>query len=152
MTEISTPLKLVAFDTEDLSVLSAHVQDADLRPTDMTYSASEKRFVMVLARYDWQAAVQDVHQRVETGLHFDHVTSVATQNITRGTLEPLTLRAITFKAAVAPSGALTLNFANGGAIRLEVECIDAQLRDMDRRWDEPNSPPASLKGETEFGN
>ncbi len=151
MVQNPEPVKLLAFDTEDLAVLSAHMQDAQLRPADMTFSTTDKRFVMVLARYDWQAAVENVHQRVESGLHFDHVTAVSTQNITRGTLEPITLTAITFKPAQAPSGSLMISFNNGSAIRLEVECIDAQMRDLERRWDVPVGPPVTPKGETEFG-
>lgn len=148
------PLKLVAFDTEDLAVLSAHVQDADVQPANMAYLAAQQRFALVLERYDWQAALSGLHERVETGLHFDHVSAVSSQNIVRDSTTALTLLSITFKEAQAPSGTITLTFAKNGAIRLEVECIDAQLRDMMRRWSVERAPAdrALDKGETEFGN
>jgi hypothetical protein len=41
---------------------------------------------------------------------------------------------MTFEPAEEPSGVLTLLFAGGGAIRLEVECIEAELRDLGAAW------------------
>jgi hypothetical protein len=46
----------------------------------------------------------------------------------------LELLAITFEPGEEPSGVLTLSFAGGGAIRLEVECIEAELRDLGAAW------------------
>jgi hypothetical protein len=46
----------------------------------------------------------------------------------------LELLAMTFEPAEEPSGVLTLLFAGGGAIRLEVECIEAELRDLGAAW------------------
>ncbi len=48
-------LKLAALDAEDLTVISAHLQDAILRPEDLTYLMAEKRFALVLRRFDWSA-------------------------------------------------------------------------------------------------
>ena len=50
-------LKLIALDTEDLNVLSAHLQDAVLRVADMAYLPKERRFAVILNRFDWQKAV-----------------------------------------------------------------------------------------------
>ena len=57
--ELSTPmpdLKLIALDAEDLSVISAHLQDAVLRVGDMVYLPKEKRFVAMANRFDWARA------------------------------------------------------------------------------------------------
>ena len=45
--------RLAALDAEDLTVISAHLQDAILRPEDLTYLAGEHRFLMVARRFDW---------------------------------------------------------------------------------------------------
>ena len=50
-------LKLIAFDAEDLSVLSAHLQDAVLKVGDMTFRPGEKRFAAILRRFDWATAL-----------------------------------------------------------------------------------------------
>ncbi len=46
-------LKLAALDEDDLSVISAHLQDAVLRIGDIRYLAGEQRYVMVANRFDW---------------------------------------------------------------------------------------------------
>ncbi|MBF5066143.1 DUF2948 family protein, partial [Salmonella enterica subsp. enterica serovar Istanbul] len=38
-------LKLIAFDSEDLSVISAHLQDAVLTVGDLAYVPKDRRFV-----------------------------------------------------------------------------------------------------------
>jgi hypothetical protein len=44
--------------------------------------------------------------------------------------------ALTFTPAVVddPAGVIEIVLAGGGAIRLEVECIDAVLSDMTQAW------------------
>ena len=52
------PLKLVALDEDDLRILSAHLQDAVLRMSDMAWVPSEHRFAAILNRFDWLAATE----------------------------------------------------------------------------------------------
>ena len=46
-------LRLAALDAEDLTVISAHLQDAILRPGRPDLPAGEQRFLMVVRRFDW---------------------------------------------------------------------------------------------------
>ena len=126
-------LRLVALDPEDLAVLSAHLQDALVRVSDLTYLCRDRRFALVARRFDWESDEQS--RRRLTGLHFDHVTKVRTRGIDRTKkAAPLDLLAITFDEGTAPSGAITLVFAGGAAIQLEVECIEAQMKDLGPVW------------------
>jgi hypothetical protein len=52
--ESPRPLKLRARDLDDMAVIAAMLQDAVVRPAEMTYLAQEKRFVMVLSRFRWE--------------------------------------------------------------------------------------------------
>ena len=45
-------LRLVAFDPEDLSVISAHLQDSLLQVGDIAYLPKERRFAIQVRRYD----------------------------------------------------------------------------------------------------
>jgi Protein of unknown function (DUF2948) len=56
-------LRLAALDTEDLTVISAHLQDAILRPQDLTYLAGEQRFLMAVRRFDWTPNVPPRRRR-----------------------------------------------------------------------------------------
>jgi hypothetical protein len=56
----------------------------------------------------------------------------------------LVLLAVTFEAGDEPSGAVLLNFAGGAAIRLEVECIEAELRDLGAVWHASSKPAHAI--------
>ncbi len=47
-------LKLRARDIDDMAVMAAMLQEAVVRPAEMTYQAREKRFVMVISRFRWE--------------------------------------------------------------------------------------------------
>ena len=44
------PLKLIALDADDLSVISAHLQDAVLKRGDIAWLPGEQRFALALRR------------------------------------------------------------------------------------------------------
>ena len=46
----------------------------------------------------------------------------------------LNLLALNFDTAEAPGGTVTLTFSGGAAIRLSVECLEAQMRDLGACW------------------
>ena len=138
--ETPAPLKLVALDHEDLKILSAHLQDAVLRVADMAYMPAEKRFAAILSRFDWLAAETDDGKhsdlrRCRCALRFDRVIRAQVHKIRPG--EPFAfaeLLAVTYEEDCAPGGFVTLYFAGGGAVRLQVECIEAELRDLGDVW------------------
>ena len=60
----------------------------------------------------------------------------------------LELLAINFEPAELPGGYVTLIFAGGGAIRLNVEFIEAELRDLGPIWKtraKPEHPDGSAE-------
>jgi hypothetical protein len=138
--ESTGPLKLVALDHEDLKILSAHLQDAVLRLADMVYVPAEKRFAAVLSRFDWLAAETadgkpSNLRRCRCAVRFDRVIRAQVHKIRPG--EPFAfaeLLAVTYEEDGVPGGFVTLYFAGGGAVRLEVECIEAELRDLGDVW------------------
>ena len=147
-------LKLVAFDAEDLSVISAHVQDAETQASNMAYLAPSQRFVIMLARHDWPSLESATPMRIQTGVHFDHVKKISSMGFDRTDSKPIRLLSVTFASTDTPSGHVTLTFADGAAIRLEVECLDVQMRDIGPRWTVHPQAGQGLnaKGETEFGS
>ena len=149
-----TPLlKLVALDSEDLQTISAHLQDAVLRVADMAYLPKEKRFAALCNRFDWPAALdgkhkgQPKHSRNRTALRFERVLSARLQNIRLDAKdEVLSLLAIQFDETDPPGGAITLLFSASAAIRLEVECIEAELRDLGPSWRARSRPEHKQQG------
>jgi hypothetical protein len=134
-------LKLLALDTEDLEVLSAHLQDAVLKVGDMAFLPADKRFALVANRFDWDSADAGQNRRRRTGLHFDRVLRVRRQRIRTDAPDAvLNLLAVTFEATEAPSGLVTLVFSGGAAVQLEVECLECQMRDLGPVWETASRP------------
>jgi hypothetical protein len=131
-------LRLVAFDPEDLSVISAHLQDSLLQVGDIAYLPKERRFAIQVRRYDWEAATP---QRRLTCMHFENVTGVRVRGIDRSNRDAvLNLLAIAFEEKDAPSGTATLIFADGGAIQVDLECIEMQMKDTGPVWAAESRP------------
>ena len=137
-------LKLIALDAEDLRILSCHLQDAVIRVGDMAYLKEGMRFAAIANRFDWEGAVKskdDEFQRRRTGLRFERVKSVQVQGIDLKKKDlVLVLLAVAFEPGDEPEGTLILHFAGGGAIRLGVECIEAELRDLGAVWRTQHKP------------
>jgi len=134
-TRSNEPLRLLARDAEDIAVLSAQMQDAIVRQGDMAWMPAKRRFALVGARFDWLAAEKSRLARQHAGLHFDNVLAVARTGLDPAKPERmLSLLGILFEETSPPSGRVTLTFSGGAAIRLEVECVEAVLRDLDTRW------------------
>jgi hypothetical protein len=128
-------LRLVALDQEDLAVISAHLQDAEVRVGDVAYLPNERRFAFVAQRFDWETAPNEPPRRRLTGLHFERVLRVRCRGIDRGKRDRvLNLLGVAFEETDAPSGTATLLFEDGGAIQLDMECVEAQMKDLGPVW------------------
>lgn len=133
-------LKLVALDRDDIEVVSAHVQDALVRVADIFWRPREHRFVMGLSRFDWIGAADTKpvgsagkadYRRCRTALRFERVLSCKCRNLDQTDKDAqLNLLAVEFEAKEPPAGVVTMTFSGGGVIRLDVECLEAELADL----------------------
>jgi hypothetical protein len=140
-----TRLRLAAADAEDLQILSARLQDAVLKLKDVSWQPKKRRFAAVVNRLVWE---QGGKTRVRAGLHFDSVLTVQSHKVKLGAEEAvIDLLAVTFTPNAAkeneegdPGGVVELVLAGGGAIRLTVECIEAELADLTQPWAARGTP------------
>lgn len=126
-------LRLLAEDTSDLEIISAASQDAIFQVADATWLPSARRFTVKIQRFVWEAASRSGKgERVWSVLSFDGVLGVKSHRVSQSSRDAFaSILAIGFEeAAVAPAGLVTLALADGGAIVLDVECIDAVLADI----------------------
>jgi Protein of unknown function (DUF2948) len=136
----STPLKLIALDEEDLEVVSSHLQDAVVRVGEMAYVPSRKRFAAVVNRFNWEKALTgeeeaQANERRRTALRFDRVLGAQLKQLKpSATDRVLSLLAVHFEPKDHPGGFITLTFSGGASIRLQVECIEAELTDLGPAW------------------
>jgi hypothetical protein len=138
-------LRLIALDAEDLAVLSTYVQDAVLKVGDIRWMAGEKRFLLAMNRFAWDALGgtrrKREYQRRRAALHFARVESIRSVGIDRTSQDSvLELLAIRFEPREEPSGDVVLDFAGGPTIRLRVECLEVQLADLGPTWSTAHVP------------
>ena len=130
-------LKLVALDKEDVEIISAHLQDAIVKVADIHWRPAERRFVMALGRFDWETANAGApnYMRHLAALRFDRVEACQCRNVMPQEKDlVLNLLAIEFRETEPPAGIVTLFFSGGGALRLQVECLEVELVDLGPSW------------------
>ena len=138
-------LRLIALDVEDLAILSAHVQDAVLKVRDINWMPAERRVVVAMNRFVWETALgrgrRRDYQRRLSALRFDRVEAVSSAGIDRAAGDAvLELLAVRFEPRRSPSGDVLLDFAGRSALRVSVECLEAQLTDLGPVWSTPHAP------------
>jgi Protein of unknown function (DUF2948) len=130
---VTAQLKLMALDADDLAVISAHVQDARVQASDIIWRQDEKRLVIGMNRPDWEQTLsgETAPRRLIAALRFDRVLSCKSRNIDLEAPETaLELLGIEFHPGVAPGGCAILMFSQGGALRLDLECLECELTDL----------------------
>jgi hypothetical protein len=130
------PLKFVVLDAEDLEVVSTHVQDAVVKVSDVHWRPREKRLVVGINRFDWEGAqsANPEYRRRRSALRFERVLACQCRNVNPAQDGVLNLLTVEFSATDAPAGVVTLIFSGGAALRLEVECLEAELVDLGPSW------------------
>jgi hypothetical protein len=126
-------LKLIALDADDLAVISAHVQDARVQTSDIVWRQGEKRLVIGMSRLDWEQTLagETAPRRLVAALRFDRVLACKSRNIDLDAPQAaLELVGIEFYPGEAPGGSVVLLFAQEGALRLDVECLECELTDL----------------------
>lgn len=131
-------LKLLALDREDVEVVSAHLQDAVVKAADIHWRPNERRVVVGLNRFDWEAAhcnIAPEFRRRRSALRFERVTACKCRDVVSTDKDKvLNLLAVAFEETDQPAGVVTLTFSGGAALRLEVECLEAELADLGPVW------------------
>ena len=139
-----TDLKLVALDSEDLAVVSAHMQDSVFKVADIAWSPREEQFSIAANRFVWEDAgtKRKGFERRRAALAFKRVLAVRSVGINRDNRdEVLSLLAVRFEQkGDGPDGTIELALAGTATIALDVECIEVQLADIGGAWETGSKP------------
>jgi hypothetical protein len=136
-------VKFVAFDADDLEVVATHLQDAEVKVADVHWRPQEKRLVLALDRFDWQAACASNPQllRRRSALRFERVLACKCKHVKPHSKDAvLNLLNVDFEVTDAPAGVVTLIFSGGPMLRVEVECLEAELADLGPTWSTDTRP------------
>lgn len=131
------PIHLKAFEAEGLGVISSLCQDAVFPAHEMQWQAAQRRFAILLNRYRWEYTGGP--ERVQSVLVFEDVLAVQSQGIERGDASVvLSLLAVEFTPGDDGMGRVELTLAGDGAIALQVEALEATLRDVTKPYAAPS--------------
>ncbi len=142
-------LKLAAFDDTDLSVVSAHCQDAVLKSAEVDFSPSLKRVLLPINRFAWETPGArrwffKKYERRRCVLHIDLVTSIRSKGLNKNDTEEVrSILSIDFHEEEDESsagGTVDIVFAGGANLLIEVEALELRLTDLGAAW-ATNSKP-----------
>jgi hypothetical protein len=116
-----------------------------VRAADLAFRPKDRRFALVCNRFDQTPTagrrLLENFDRSRAGLRFEGVRRCQVSGFDPAAHDTvMVLLAITFKPDVAPAGHITLQFAAGCAVRLDVEYIEAELKDLGAVWSTRNKP------------
>lgn len=140
-------LHLHAVNADDLEVLSAALVSTTVKRADLALQKARRRLAFVGNRFRWEDGRLEGMggSRIRTGVQINDVIRVRAQGMSALDGEAvLELLSITQKPLDAPAAELTLNFAGGLTMLLDVDCIDVLMDDMGRPWYTPNQPDHGL--------
>jgi len=116
---------------------------------DISYQHNSRKFVMMLNRYVWENRCPETGDilpgkdeeniiacsRIRTGLHFDDILKINSQNITISAKDhPLELLSIETYTTETDTVYVDFIFSGEGIIRLECEIISAHMQDIGMPW------------------
>ncbi len=138
------PLRLMAEDADDIAPVSAALQDAVAQLGDFSYEPKARRFTLALNRFRWEAGEKGHGQRVRTALQVTGVLAAQSHRLKQNSVDAVvSLLSITFEPGEEPGGTLVFTFSGGGALKLEVECVELLMVDLTDPWraaSRPNHP------------
>ena len=137
-------LKLIARSSEDLRVISAHLQDSIVNPSDIANLKKNKILLMQLNRFMWEDVEKGVfrkNKRIRTILKFDNVIKVISKNINQSKKDKF-LDFLTIETIKMPDNnyEMKIVFAGDSIIKVVSEVIEVTLDDQGNAWDTKNVP------------
>ena len=137
-------LKLVAKTKDDISVLSAHLQDSIVNVSDIAKLEKNKILLIQLNRFMWEDVEKGVfrkNKRIRTILKFENVLKVFSKNIDQ-TQKDKFLDFLTIETNQMPDNnyEMKIVFAGDSIIKVVSEVIEVTLDDQGNAWDTKNMP------------
>ena len=118
-----------------------------VKDVTLAFLPGARRFAALANRFDWidalakEADRDKRYARRRAALRFERVLGAKVHGIDLKNKSAVTsLLAISFEPNDPPGGRIILQFADGGAIRLDVECIEVELRDLGPAWQAIGTP------------
>ena len=137
-------LKLIARTVEDLTVVSAHLQDAIVSVNDVANLKKNKILLLQLIRFMWEDVEKGVfrkNKRIRTILKFENVLNVLSRNVNQLKKDTF-LDFLDIETNKMPDNnyEMKIIFSGDSIIKVICEVIEVTLDDQGEAWDTKNKP------------
>tara|TARA_B100001121_G_C18631349_1_gene594534 strand:+ start:703 stop:1146 length:444 start_codon:yes stop_codon:yes gene_type:complete len=137
-------LKLIARTQDDLRVVSAHLQDAIVKVSDIAKLQKNKIFLIQLNRFMWEDVERGVfrkNKRIRTILKFENVLNVYSKKINQSKKDEfLDFLTIETNLMADNNYEMKIVFAGDSMIKIITEVIEVTLDDQGEAWDTKSIP------------
>ena len=138
-------LSLAAQNEEDLVVISTLCQDSIIKVANIKWAKKSKRFYLLINRYCWE--LNDLSKkkssnvlRINSIMSFNSVLSVKSVGIKQNNKSDITsLLALNYNFFTFEKQIIDLIFSGNSQITLNIECIDAFLKDISEPFESTTS-------------
>ena len=132
------PLRLRALDAEDLTVISALVQDAVTQVGEVGWLKKHRRFAALVNRFRWEGPTR-TPERVRSMLVIEDVTAVRSQGVDPQDKDTvLSILSLGWEPGEDGAGRVVLTLAGDGLIAVEVEALEVVLQDVTKPYLAPS--------------
>ena len=140
-------LSLIAQNEEDLVVISTLCQDSIIKIANIKWAKKSKRFYLLINRFCWE--LNDLSKkksnnmlRINSIMSFNSVLSVKSVGIQQNKTSDITsLLTLNYNFITFEKQAIDLIFSGNSQITLNIECIDAYLKDISEPFEGTISKP-----------
>ena len=146
-------INLKAQNEEDLVIFSTLCQDSIIKISNIKWAKKSKRFYILITRLCWELnqfskKKDTVLKRVNSILIFDNVLSVKSKGIRQSKPNMITsLLTFEYKFLCFEKQSIDLIFSGDAQITIDVECIEAFLKDVSDPFESTSLKPPDHKNE-----
>ena len=127
-------LNIGAFDKRDLEVLSSLVQDSILPTSEIKWLSNADKLAILINRFRWEDTKLPQGkslERVRSLLVINHVKNVSSSGFSPKQKDRiLSILSVSFDGVEGGSGSVLIVVSGNGGIRVEVDALEINLRDV----------------------
>ena len=129
-------LNIGGFDQRDLEVVSSLIQDSIFPTSELKWLTTVNKLALLINRFRWEdkslAQLRDRKaERVQSLLMISHVKSVSSSGFSpKQKNKILSILSTSFDGEDGGSGSILIVLSGNGGIRVEVDALEINLRDV----------------------
>ena len=138
-------INLAAQNEEDLLIFSTLCQDSLIKISNIKWAKKSKRFYILLTRLCWELTdlskkKDTLLKRINSILIFDNVLSVKSKGIRQSRSDMITsLLTFDYNFLCFEKQSIDLIFSGDAQITIDIECIEAFLKDVSEPFESTSS-------------